>query len=88
MSRIDLLRASVRPVCVIYCTVILGILAIMCTAGYSLPAAGSGAVIVNTFIGITATVTIEYTAERGIRHYLVRRTPIHRGDASLGERKK
>jgi len=73
MSRIDVLRAIVRPVCVIYCTVILGILAIMCTAGYSLPAAGSGAVIVNTFIGITATVITEYTVERGVKKYLERK---------------
>ena len=73
MSRVDVLRALVRPVCVIYCTVILGILAIMCTAGYSLPAGGSGAVIVNTFIGITATVTTEYTIERGVKKYLERK---------------
>ena len=86
MSRIDVLRAIVRPICVIYCTVILGILTIMCTAGYSLPAAGSGSVIVSTFIGITATVTIEYAAERGIRHYLVRRRSD--SDASLGGRNK
>jgi hypothetical protein len=73
MSRVDVLRALVRPVCVIYCTVILGILAIMCTAGYALPAGGSGSVIVNTFIGITATVTTEYTIERGVKKYLERK---------------
>ena len=73
MSRIDVLRASVRPICIIYSTVILGILAIMCTAGYSLPTEGSGAVIVNTFIGITASMAIEYTAERGVIKYLERK---------------
>lgn len=70
MSRIDVFRACVRPICIIYCTIILGVLAIMHTAGYPLPAEGSGAVIVNTFIGITASIVIENTAERGILKYL------------------
>ena len=73
MSRIDVLRACVRPICIIYSTVILGILALMSTAGYSIPTEGSGAVIVNTFIGITGSMIAEYTFERGVLKYLERK---------------
>ncbi len=70
---IERLRAIVRPIVVIYCTFILSVLAIMQASGYSMPTEGVGANIVNAFIGITGTVTVEYAAERGIRHILARR---------------
>jgi len=72
---IERLRAIVRPIVVLYCTVILSVLAIMQASGYSMPTEGVGANIVNAFIGITGTVTVEYAAERGIRHILERRKP-------------
>lgn len=72
---IERLRSIVRPIVVLYCTVILSILAIMQAAGFSIPASGVGADIVTAFIAITGTVTVEYSAERGIRHYLERKKP-------------
>ena len=72
---IERLRAIVRPIVVLYCTVILSVLAIMQAAGFSLPASGVGADIVTAFIAITGTVTTEYAIERGIRHYLEGKKP-------------
>lgn len=70
------LRAIVRPFVIVYCTFILSVLAIMHAAGFQMPAQGIGADIVTAFIAITGTVTVEYTAERGILHFLERRKNI------------
>ena len=66
---IERLRAIVRPIVVLYCTVILSVLAIMQAAGVGMPPQGIGADIVTAFIAITGTVTTEYAIERGIRHF-------------------
>ena len=70
---IERLRAIVRPFVVLYCTVILGVLAIMQSTGFTLPSEGVGADIVTAFIIITGGVTGEYAIERGVRHFLERR---------------
>ena len=67
------LRAIVRPIIVIYSVFILSLLAIMAMSGYSMPAEGVGANCVNALIGITGTITVEYSVERGIRHIIERK---------------
>jgi len=66
---IERLRAIVRPFVVIYCTVILSVLALMQAAGVGMPLQGVSADIVTAFIAITGAVTGEYAVERGIRHF-------------------
>jgi len=70
MIRIDMICALVRPIAVIYSVIALSILAFMAMSGCSMPAEGVGANCVNALIAISGIVTVEYSIERGIRHYL------------------
>lgn len=70
MLKVDMICALVRPIAVLYSVVVLSILAFMAMSGCSMPADGVGANCVNALITIAGIVTVEYSIERGIRHYL------------------
>ena len=72
-NRVELLRACVRPIAVIYSVIALSILAFMSMSGATMPTEGVGANCVNALIAISGTITVEYSLERGVRHYLDRK---------------
>ena len=70
MLNIEILRAIVRPFCIMFSVVWVGILAMMFATGYSMPATGVGADCVHALLGIAGIVTAEYAAERGVKQVI------------------
>ena len=69
MNKVNALRASVRPLVILYCTGILGALVLLEATGQGAISSEISKEIIYAFIGITGLVDIEYTGERAIRHF-------------------
>lgn len=63
------LRSSVRPIVILYCTFILGVLVILEAIGGTAPSSEISKEIIYAFIGITVAMDLEYAGERAVRHF-------------------
>jgi len=70
MLNIEILRAIVRPFCIMFSVVWVGILSMMFATGYSMPDSGIEADCVRALLGIAGIVTAEYAAERGVKQVI------------------
>ena len=69
MSRVNVFRAIVRPIIILFCTGILGTLVLIEASGGIVISSEIGKEIVYSFIAITGILDLEYVGERAVRHY-------------------
>lgn len=70
MNRVDMIRALVRPFCVVWSVIMISVLAMRAMSGESIAPDSVGADCVYALLAISGSVALEWTGERGIANII------------------